>query len=564
MASGFDWNDFIDQMIEAERIPETTLRARQATINQQNSAFTSIKTKLAALQTAVDALKDPALYDRRTGQSSDAAAGTASASAGAALGTYVFNFTRLASAAKINGAANIGRPLSASSDVSGLTLATAGFATTITSGTFTVNGRQVTIATTDTLQQVFDKIADATDDNVTGAYDPVTDRITLAAADHSEIILGSATDTSNFLQAARLHNNGTETTTSALALGSVRLSATLASASFATAVSDGGSGAGEFKINGVSIAFNAGTDTVNDVISRINNSAAGATASYDTVNDRLVLTSKATGDIGIAIEEVTGNFLAATGLAGGALERGNDLAYTVNGGAELTSRSNTVTADSSGIAGLSVTALKTATPVTVSVASDTDGIKGAIQSFVDAYNAVQSFIDSQTDSSTGSDGKVTAGLLANDTSARDISSGLRQTIFQSLSSLSATVDHLADLGIQTNGYNNTLEISDSSALDGALTSRLEGVKEFFSDATGGLAVLLDGYLDRTIDDTDGTLIAHQAALTKAASGIDEQIAAMEKVILAHKNQMTSAFVAMESAQARINQQLQYLNQMLQS
>jgi flagellar hook-associated protein 2 len=441
--------------------------------------------------------------------------------------------------------------------VSAVTLATAGFAATVQAGTFTVNGRQVAIATTDTLQQVFDKIAAATNNDVAASYDPNSDRITLASVGGSEIVLGSATDTSNFLQVARLANNGTGTITSTSALGGIRLTAALDLANFATAVSDGGGGAGEFRINGVSIAFSADTDTVNDVIARINNSAAGVTASYDSLNDRFLLTSKATGDLGIALEDVTGNFLAAAGLSSGTLARGNDLTYSINGGDTLTSRSNTITADSSGIAGVSVTALKENSTVTVTVNSDTSKVRTAITDFLEAYNAVQSYIDTQSASSTSPAGKVTAGLLANDSSAREISSSLRRTVFQAVAGLSETIDHLADLGIQTSGYDNKLTLSDSDRLDAVLANDLNSVKRFFSDATSGLAVQFDSYLTRTMGE-GGILTSRQESLTRAASNIDDQIASMEKVLEAHKQQMIAAFTAMEEAQARINQQLAYL------
>ncbi|WP_410962433.1 flagellar filament capping protein FliD, partial [Salmonella sp. SAL4355] len=75
---------------------------------------------------------------------------------------------------------------------------------------------------------------------------------------------------------------------------------------------------------------------------------------------------------------------------------------------------------SSGIAGLSVTALKANSTVSVTVASDTDKIKTAIKDFVDAYNKVQSLIDTQTASSTDAKGVVTAGLLAGDLDADQI------------------------------------------------------------------------------------------------------------------------------------------------
>src|SRR4029079_1784095 len=134
------------------------------------------------------------------------------------------------------------------------------------------------------------------------------------------------------------------TVSSSSKLGVLQLGAVLSSANFATAISDGGAGTGEFKINGVSINYDASTDNTANVIDRINNSAAGVNASYDAVNDRLVLTNKTTGDLNIALQDVTGNFLAATKLSAGSLSRGKNLLYTIDGGGELASYSNTITA----------------------------------------------------------------------------------------------------------------------------------------------------------------------------------------------------------------------------
>ena len=57
-------------------------------------------------------------------------------------------------------------------------------------------------------------------------------------------------------------------------------------------------------------------------MNNINESAAGVTASYDPVNNKFVLANNTTGDVGISMQDVTGNFLAATGLAGGTLRHG--------------------------------------------------------------------------------------------------------------------------------------------------------------------------------------------------------------------------------------------------
>ena len=70
--------------------------------------------------------------------------------------------------------------------------------------------------------------------------------------------------------------------TSAAALGGVNLSSNLDKANTSITINDGGSGNGEFLINGVQINFDASTDSVTDVLQRINNSAAGVTATYDS------------------------------------------------------------------------------------------------------------------------------------------------------------------------------------------------------------------------------------------------------------------------------------------
>lgn len=549
LASGFDWKSLIDQLAAAERSPQTQLRNEQNTINQRNNAYGSIKTELSVLQNKVATLQDATLYDSRTSSVSDTSVATASAANGAASGSYVFSITQLATASKRVGTSNVGSPLTTANS-----LATAGFSTPITAGTFSVNGKQITIATTDTLDSVFTKISDATSGAVTASYDSANDKIVLSSS--SEIVLGSATDTSNFLQVTKLYNNGSGSVTSANSLGGVLLTGSLSTANLATTISDGGSGAGEFKINGVSISFDATNDSISNVLARINNSAAGVIASYDSVNDRFQLTSKSTGDMNISLEDVTGNFLAATGLTASTLTRGKNLLYTVNGGDQLVSQSNTITEASSGITGLSVTAVKNGS-TTVTVSSDTAKIQTAITDFISQYNRVQSLIDTDTASSTDADGTVSAGVLAQDSDASDIASALRRAVFSQVSGLSGLFNHLADLGIQTNGDDNNLTLQDNDALTSALTDDLDSVKQLFSDSTNGIAVQLNKFLDHTIGE-DGTLVTKQTNLTKQSSDIDTQVTNMEKLVQDDIDKWTNEFVAMETAQEQMTQQLNYL------
>lgn len=554
LASGFDWKSLVDQLVSVERSPQQRLLTEQNTLRQRNNAYGSMKTQLTVLQTRLTALKDPELFGSRLATSSDTTQATATAATGAAPGNYAFNVTQLATTSAWRGGTNAGGALGASDDVTGLTLSGAGFSTAVTAGNFTVNGKQVALATSDTLQGVFDKISAATGGAVTGSYSAAADKITFTSA--TEITLGSATDSSNFLQLARLNNNGTGAITSGASLGGVKLTGAMTSANLATTVTDGGSGAGEFKINGVSIAFNSSTESIADVLARINNSAAGVSASYDGANDRFVLHNKSTGDVGMALEDVTGNFLAATKLGAGALTRGKDLRYTLNGGDELTSHSNTITDDSSGVTGLSVAVLKEGT-VNVRVDSDTAKIKTAINDFLGEYNKAQALIDSQTASTTDAQGKVTANVLTGDTFATDIARSLRSKAFAPVSGLSGSLKHLAELGITTSGTDNSLTLTSGDKLDAALEDNLASVQDLFTNSTNGLAVQLGAFLDSTIGDS-GSLVTRQDGLTKAAGNIDTQILDQERTVQATKDRLTASFLGMEQAQAASNQQLQFL------
>ncbi len=559
LASGFDWKTFVDQMTDIQRAPQKRLLQEKNSIQQRNNALASIKTQVSVLSSRVDALKDASLFDTRstTVQNEDIA--KVSSTGGAPLGSFSLNVIQLATAAKQKGALNAGAALSATPDVTGLVLSDASFATDVRSGTFSINGKSIDVSTTDTLQEVFNKISDATNGDVTATYDPTTDKIVLTGS--GEIILGSATDTSNFLQVAKLTNNGTSDVESGGSLGSIRKTKTLAAANFNTAIDDGGLGAGEFKINGVSISFSSTGDSVQNVIDRINASGAGVNASYDAVNDRFVLASKNTGDMGISLEDVTGNFLAATGISTGTLERGRNLLYEIDGGGQLSSSSNTITEDSSGLTGLSISVLDEGT-TQITVSSDTTGIRKAITDFVDEYNNLQKLIDKNTASATDASGKVTAGLLAQDNDAVEMARSFRDIVVSSLTT-ALGVKKLDDLGIITNGNDDTLEVDDEAKLDNALGDNLTAVANLFTDSAEGLAVRLSAFIEKTTGD-DGTFIDHMDGLTTDMSDIDKQIEEMERLVQAQKERLTASFVAMETAQAKINQQMQFLQKNLAS
>ncbi len=342
LASGFDWKTMVDQIADIERSKQKVLQTDQAKYNLKKSLLSAIGNKLTSLEDKAEALSKTDLYDSRTVNSTETHL-SASADAGTASGDYQFQIYQMATAAKQLGTADIGNKL-----VSANSLATAGFSTTVTAGTFTVDGTQITIATTDTVDAVVSNITTNVA-NVTATYDSTNDKLTITKSSGT-LVLGASTDTSNFLQATHLTNNGTSSVSSTHKLGGINLGHKANEATFQTA---GTSASGSFKINGVTISYEA-TDTVADILSKINSSSAGTFASYDAVNDRLKLTNKTDGDLGMTLEDVSGSFLTNSGIISGSLERGKNLIYRLNGGDPVLNQGNTITETNTGISGLTV------------------------------------------------------------------------------------------------------------------------------------------------------------------------------------------------------------------
>ena len=237
LASNFDWKSFVDQIMDLEHAPADRLASEKSVNNQKVGLLTTLGTKISALQNSIPALQSDALFGKRSASSS-ATTSPWSAIAGTdtAVGSYQIAVSKLATAASLKGGLNVGRALNrAGTDVSGLTLANLPVSQAITTGTFSVNGKQVTIALTDSLQDVFTAISTATGGNVTASYDNTTDKITLTGASGT-VMLGAANDSTNFFRALKLGNNGTGSVTRSAELGSVKLNSTIATANLASAV----------------------------------------------------------------------------------------------------------------------------------------------------------------------------------------------------------------------------------------------------------------------------------------------------------------------------------------
>ena len=229
LASGFDWAPVVDQLIELERVPQKRLEREKASNEEKVSDLSLLKSQLDTLNSAGKALQNSDLYNaRKIGMDSDSALIlTASADPGALTGNYTVSVysigthTEMSSKNRVPG--GLGKGLVTATALQDLPVQTA-----ITTGTFTIAGKTFSISNlTMTLQQLMDlvnDVGDANGDNVDGVnaegdgsgitleYDSINDRMIVDGGENAIStlgdlpILGSPTDTSNFLQVMRLLN----------------------------------------------------------------------------------------------------------------------------------------------------------------------------------------------------------------------------------------------------------------------------------------------------------------------------------------------------------------------
>lgn len=559
MASGLDTQSIIEQLMVLERRPVTMLQKRKDDLSKSNSAFQSLNTRLASLQSKLtDLLLEKNLKAKAT-TSSDTNILTATAGSGAAAGTYKVKVNQLATATSVasSGAA-------ASPATGALTLANVkpSNTTAITTGTFTIGGATVTINSTNaSLQEVVDAINGSASANVSvsgsaglgaggATLDAATGQIKLDVTGVTPAV-GSGGDTSNFLTIAGLQSPSRTTVGANTYLVGARMNVTQTTAKINDAGANGANlttavtpGSGEFKINGVSITFNTGTDSLNDVLGRINSSTAGVVASYNSIEDKLVLTNKTTGASAISLQDVTGNFLAATKLSGASQTTGLNAQIVVdgvNGNNPLESSTNEF---KDIIPSVNFTAKKveTANWTTVSVSRDTDTTLNTVKGFLNEFNATVDALEGA---------RAKGQPLATDSAVFDILSKIRRLVQDPVSGLSDSPNTLSAIGIGTTNTDRKHLSLDETKFKGWLDKNPDRLVEIFNkDATAanpaGVAARLKDYLS-DLRSSEGVFTSRNNAFTRQSKQIDEQIRAYEGRLENRRQLLVSQFTAMEKA-----------------
>lgn len=425
---------------------------------------------------------------------------------------------------------------------------TANFNTAFTAGNFTVGGNTVSILATDSLDDIFSKISAATSGDITASYDSTSKKISLISVSKTPITLGDATDTSNFLTVAQLAANKTDSVASLGSLGTLNTADDIQNLTVTGAM---------FSVNGVNISYNTQEENIADIIEKVNRSAANVTMSYDVITDSFRITNDSEGSLDVALDDQKGTLLKTMGLVRGATTLlGLNAQFKLNDGTALTSTSNKLSSDVHGVTGLTVTALATGTE-TVIVEPDTKNARAKLDDFISKYNDVQSYIKVNTDISVDDDGKVKTQKLTGNREVDSLSTTLRRSVFSTVSGLSGTVKRLADMGIDFSQDTDELEIKNNSQLDEALSNNSSAVSKLFTDSTQGFAKVFNNLLESYVK-TDGSFDIQTDIMDNQVKRINIQISDLERFVAFQEETLQASFLAMEDAQAKMQNQLQFL------
>ncbi|MCP3761195.1 flagellar filament capping protein FliD [Domibacillus sp. A3M-37] len=350
------------------------------------------------------------------------------------------------------------------------------------------------------------------------------------------------------------------------------------------------------------ILFNS-SETLNQVVDKVNKSNANVSMFYDTATNRISLMQKETGDFttGTAnnISVVGGFAQSALQFGSAAVTKGSDAEFTING---LTTTRHSNTFDMNGV---SITLKKKFTlaegAASLSVNKDSNAIYDNIKGFIDKYNTLIGAVSSKTSEERYRsytpltddqreqlgdkqqeqwEEKAKSGLLRRDSILTSVVSSMRGNFSQPVSNseTNAMYKQLASIGITTTANyleGGKLQINEAK-LKEAINTNPDAVEALFRGGGDSTSVGEKGIVHRLYDTVNATMdrlkeragnsfsTNQQFALGRQLSGIDSGIKRFEDRLTQVEDRYWKQFTAMEKAIQNANSQSSYLMQQFSS
>lgn len=565
LGSTLDYASWIEDLVAIKQEEIDAVTAKKTAVSTTQSTLSTVKSAYSGLLTSIQKITDASygsttdLFAQKTTSSADSGIVTATATALASTQSLNISVSQLATSTVAKSANSVATSMTGSTSFEALSN---GEAKTGTLSIYVNNTKYgIDIESGDTVDNILTKINGLKDVNDVslGLNATITNgKITIASGDSSKIVVGSSSDTSNFANIMSLTRSAdglSYSSSKSILASNTSVALTGGSAGFTSAIMADSS----FKIGDATFTIDSNT-TLDGLISQINSSSdAGVSAYWDSTEGKLVLTADEEGATNIDIEDVTGNFLQSMGLTTNTYEvdgktvktsslnadtqtLGKNAILEINGN-EITSSSNTVTSDISGIKGLtlnlnSVSSVDSETGLAettaVKVTSDNSSLTSALSSFVTAYNKVLSYTKTVTSIDGDLHGEATLNLIKNN--------------------IRGLAGQLSSLGITTGKIGSALtDDTDKVTLDAdvlakALKTNSEAVKKTLlgDETTDGVLDKLTKILDNSLSSTDGYFASKSSTLTDKISAYDKKITKMTASMGSYEKSLKNQFDSMDT------------------
>lgn len=574
VGSGLPVNDWINALVQADSIPLNNYETEKSELKTAQTTLKTVKSKFTSLRSAVEKITDanlsPAfdLFDKRSVSSSDKTAVAALVNTKAVAQNINVKVENLATSTKAESLTSIAKNSEGSEKITSLGNGQG------TTGTFSfyVDGEkhEFEIEKNDTLNDVLDKINEKTTD--TGVSTELTDgKLKLSSANTSNFVLGSSSDTSNFLNITHLSTakiTEDDSYSSEYNISSLDTSGkVLSTANLADGIT-----AGNFTIGNANFTINENT-VLSDLVGEINsNEDAGVIASIDLLNNKLNLVAKDAGQVAINLQEGddnnetdNSNFLTKMGLI---TEEGDSLSaqtlgtnskFYLNGSANtIEATSNVVTGDITGLTGVTLK-LKAVTPddedpIEIKIEQDTDALTSAVNSLISKVNDVITEIDSTTDFE---------GDLSGEYSLKSFRNTMKMTMSNRVDSLDEYTT-TAQIGISTGevGLSKNADISkyslDTEKFLEALAANPDDVRALLiGDKEKGVTGILEQLEERVesmLDPVNGYFASRNETYITMIQDVDDSITKTKERIENQRKIYELKFASMDRAISEMQSQ----------
>lgn len=544
--TGLDIDSIVKKMLAGDQTKIDSAKQQQQIVQWKQEEYQQIISDVKDLQDTFFNVSDSsnyllntANYSNMTAVSADTSTINATVQTGAATGTYKISVSQVAEAATISASAS----LNSQAEIAGDTSAWNGG--TIT---FSINGSNKTI-TLDNTHSGSDSTA------ISSLVNDINSKISADSSLNGQVSASYVKDQSGnqYIKFTPSSNSSIKIVSNADTVANPNISdlnslissgKNLTSASLSTKLTDLNSNLKEditlnLNYNGKEISVDLnnsstgknGSATVGDLITAIKSATGGAvTGKFDDTTGNFTLQTTATGSTSnLKIEdwlsthgqsgdtslETTSDLLSALNMSAGASNQGQDAIVSITSPGQTTPITLTESSNNFTVNGINYSisgTISDASPVNVSVTSDTSKIYNMISNFIDKYNKVVDEIQTKLNEKTDKDyppltdsqksamnstdvtnwqNKAKQGILRNDDNLENLLNSLREAfvtpledgngngatsiVFGTYSSNSIGIDTSND---PTQG--GKISITDSSKLKDAIANHGDEIVQLFA------------------------------------------------------------------------------------